>query len=250
MDIELDEYSTYGLRFRNTAKLEWYRKHNRWGRLRRPDQPYNARYTPPGEEYSVSGSDEVAIDIESDVSVDTGESSASEGTPLLSTGEAGVAGATGSAAVGGSASTGSVATTIIGGAAVLGGGLGAGYHYLTSTNDDNKGGYTLPGHKYIGPGNELDRGAPIDVDDAIALEHDKAYQNAKSFKDIQAADEKAFHDFIADWRDHGNYHSLIGAIGIYGKIYVEKITGQLYPNIPGTSITNSAMGEGKLANSK
>lgn len=41
---------------------------------------------------------------------------------------------------------------------------------------DDHSGLNFPGHKYLGPGNGLDRGAPVDADDAAAQAHDRAYQ--------------------------------------------------------------------------
>lgn len=38
-----------------------------------------------------------------------------------------------------------------------------------------KGEFVLPGTKYIGPGNSLNKGAPVDEADANALQHDKDY---------------------------------------------------------------------------
>ncbi len=40
---------------------------------------------------------------------------------------------------------------------------------------DNSAGFNFPGHKYLGPGNGLDRGEPVDADDAAAQKHDQAY---------------------------------------------------------------------------
>nr|QHD57627.1 capsid protein [Adeno-associated virus] len=40
---------------------------------------------------------------------------------------------------------------------------------------DNTRGLVLPGYKYLGPGNGLDKGEPVNEADAAALEHDKAY---------------------------------------------------------------------------
>lgn len=39
-----------------------------------------------------------------------------------------------------------------------------------------KRGYVLPGYKYIGPGNEMEAGEPVDEDDRIAKRHDYGYQ--------------------------------------------------------------------------
>lgn len=41
---------------------------------------------------------------------------------------------------------------------------------------DDSAGFNFPGHKYLGPGNSLDRGPPVDADDAAAQKHDQAYQ--------------------------------------------------------------------------
>nr|QKN88776.1 MAG: capsid protein [Dependoparvovirus sp.] len=40
---------------------------------------------------------------------------------------------------------------------------------------DDARGLVLPGYKYLGPGNGLDKGEPVNQADAAALEHDKAY---------------------------------------------------------------------------
>ncbi|AAB95452.1 capsid protein VP1 [Adeno-associated virus 3B] len=42
-------------------------------------------------------------------------------------------------------------------------------------HQDNRRGLVLPGYKYLGPGNGLDKGEPVNEADAAALEHDKAY---------------------------------------------------------------------------
>ncbi|AAC58045.1 capsid [Adeno-associated virus - 4] len=42
-------------------------------------------------------------------------------------------------------------------------------------HQDNARGLVLPGYKYLGPGNGLDKGEPVNAADAAALEHDKAY---------------------------------------------------------------------------
>ena len=34
---------------------------------------------------------------------------------------------------------------------------------------------TLPGYKYLGPGNKLDKGEPTDWNDAVAYIHDLGY---------------------------------------------------------------------------
>lgn len=87
----------------------------------------------------------------------------------------------------------------------------------------------LPYHKYIGPGNKLDsKVLPVDSDDRIALEHDTAYERGEPAK---SADTHAIHDFIGDFRDTGNFHSVVGALGLSAKRGLEAITGQLYPRL-------------------
>jgi hypothetical protein len=90
-------------------------------------------------------------------------------------------------------------------------------------------GAVLPGHKYIGPGNPSNLGAPVDVDDLIAAKHDLLYQTAKRKSDIVKADAEAINSFSADFQETGNLHSLIGQAGIQVKSGIEKITGVLYP---------------------
>lgn len=103
-------------------------------------------------------------------------------------------------------------------------------------------GYTLPGYKYLGPGNSLDRGEPTNFIDADAQEHDIAYDQAKSKQDIYTADTT----FLSKAGDHiaegisgqGSYSDTIGAIagavGIGTKHLVESgVNKVLYPSIPG-----------------
>ena len=59
--------------------------------------------------------------------------------------------------------------------------------------------FIFPGHKYLGPGNRLFSGRPVDSDDLIAQEHDLAYANAETSDDIVTADEKAIFAFFMDW---------------------------------------------------
>lgn len=88
----------------------------------------------------------------------------------------------------------------------------------------------FPGHKYLGPGNKLDNGEPIDKDDLIAQQHDKAYGIAKSAKDIHEADLIAINQFWNDAVTTGNYHSLVGAAGLSVKHLTEKALGKvIYP---------------------
>lgn len=83
----------------------------------------------------------------------------------------------------------------------------------------------LPGHKYLGPGNKLDEGEPVDEDDLIARHHDEDYARAVNEEEIREADREAISSFAAS----GSAHGLIGAAGLGLKYGVESLTGVLYP---------------------
>ena len=120
----------------------------------------------------------------------------SETSPLLSTAATSAAVATGSGAAVPSATAVGTGVGVV--ALTTGIGLGIGL----------SGGATLPGHKYIGPGNDENSGTPVDEDDRIASVHDKAYANAKSQQDVINADTDAISDFDHDWNSNTNFHSL------------------------------------------
>lgn len=193
--------------------------------------------------------------------INIAETAASEGTPLLG----GVA--TGAAVGGIGAITSAVAGTSAGtlgmgaaGVAAIGGIIGAGVYAGTRGNDDDseyesdddrtdfakqlnisgdisskdntpqkKPIITIPGHHYLGPGNELGPLSPIDEDDAIAQDHDIRYENAHGDSDITEADDIAIHEFVSDIIENANPHSAVGAIGLGVKRLMEKHTGVLYP---------------------
>ena len=46
---------------------------------------------------------------------------------------------------------------------------------------------TLIGYKYLGPGNKLDKGEPVNRADRIAQIHDFAYDKAKTKEDVYQA---------------------------------------------------------------
>lgn len=88
----------------------------------------------------------------------------------------------------------------------------------------------LPFHRYIGPGNKSDNGEPVDEDDRIARQHDIKYDNAKTEEDIRNADIQAIILFRKNWLD-GNWHSLIGDVGLTVKYFIESFTGVIYPDV-------------------
>lgn len=101
----------------------------------------------------------------------------------------------------------------------------------------------LPGHNYIGPGTDLNNNQdPVDQDDLVAKAHDLGYGelikelhkenlNSQEFFDrVQELDTRATYSFIDDFQKTGNWHSLIGAIGLTLKKGGEAAVGKsIYP---------------------
>lgn len=98
---------------------------------------------------------------------------------------------------------------------------------------------TLPGHRYLGPGNKLDNGKPVDEDDRIAQLHDIAYEFAKNSEDVFRSDDEAIRSFAGDfahslrnWELNGG--DFVGVLGLGAKTGVERILRTtLYPWNPG-----------------
>ena len=161
----------------------------------------------------------------------------SELTPLLG-GGSGASTSLPGAVVGGLA-------TLVGGAAVAGVVRAITTDYDSDDDDSDldeeeepkRPTITLPDHNYLGPGNDALSGLSIhDLDDQIAKEHDRKYENAYDEDYINDADEEAIHDFISDAIDTGNPHSIVAAIVLGIKKAVEQKTGVLYPAIKGISL--------------
>lgn len=92
--------------------------------------------------------------------------------------------------------------------------------------------FVFPCHKYLGPGNNLNAGSPVDTDDFIAQQHDLAYENASNKEDIYQADEKAIFSFIIDCIKNKNWHSVVGALAIGFKHLTELLCGKIfYPKL-------------------
>lgn len=87
----------------------------------------------------------------------------------------------------------------------------------------------FPGHNYLGPGNDINNGEPVDSDDRIAQQHDRDYSNATNDSDIREADREAIWNFTKDALLNHNWHSGIGALGLGFKYGVESVTGVIYP---------------------
>lgn len=67
----------------------------------------------------------------------------------------------------------------------------------------------------------------MDEDDRIAEIHDLAYQIQP--EDVSHADGAAVDSFVEDFQKTGNWHSVVGALGIQAKRTYEGIVGQKYP---------------------
>lgn len=91
----------------------------------------------------------------------------------------------------------------------------------------------FPFHNYLGPGNHINNGPPVDPDDEIALRHDLDYETATKPEQVRQADEEAIADFKRNYTDTGNWHSVLGAMGLTFKYKVESFTGVLYPPVGG-----------------
>lgn len=88
--------------------------------------------------------------------------------------------------------------------------------------------FNFPNHKYLGPGNDIENGEPVDEDDEIAKEHDLAYEYSKSHKDIRKADRNAIKKIGRS----------IGALGLGIKYGVESLIGVQYPRMAPTNWPN------------
>ncbi len=149
----------------------------------------------------------------------------SETTPLL---EGAVDVGTAAAGVGEVAASSGTTATVLGGlgAGVIGATAGAAiYNKVTSS------GATIPGTKYIGPGNPLDNGDPVSNADEDARQHDIAYSKGG---DVSEPDQLAINQFTDHFVDNPlDIPALAGSIGLRTKQFVEKKTGQIYPSVAG-----------------
>lgn len=106
--------------------------------------------------------------------------------------------------------------------------------YENSVGDS---GITLPGSKYIGPGNSLNLGEPKTEADLAAKIHDLTYAHEHYKYSNNKIDENTFHenirssdfDLIKRW-DILNPQSNWARSGIAAKQLLENITGQIYPS--------------------
>nr|QVW56839.1 MAG: putative structural protein VP1 [Phylloscopus inornatus ambidensovirus] len=91
-------------------------------------------------------------------------------------------------------------------------------------------GTLFPGYNYLGPGNPLDNGEPVNEVDDIAKQHDIAYENAYTPKQINKADI----DAIAKFKEHilGSHAvaATAGYTGLTAKRDYEALAGVVYPS--------------------
>ncbi len=94
---------------------------------------------------------------------------------------------------------------------------------------------TLPGYKYLGPGNPLNSGKPINEADSIAERHDWEYNSAKHKEDIFESDNKAIDDFRESFINNPSIGSAAGYIGLGIKHNFEKAIDKVIypPNLTG-----------------
>lgn len=101
---------------------------------------------------------------------------------------------------------------------------------------------TLPKYKYLGPGNKLNSGEPINEADLIAQIHDYAYAFAKSQIDIRKADEEAIKQFHQS--QEGIFGSILGEKGLLLKYGVESLFKDvLYPNMKSSTPKKLNLGQ-------
>ncbi|KAL3242217.1 hypothetical protein MRX96_021437 [Rhipicephalus microplus] len=58
----------------------------------------------------------------------------------------------------------------------------------------------FPGHRFLGPGNTLRNGDPVNEDDGIAKSHDEVYERATRHEDVFAADQASAALFLNNFR--------------------------------------------------
>ena len=94
---------------------------------------------------------------------------------------------------------------------------------------------TLIGYKYLGPGNKLDKGEPVNRADRIAQVHDFAYDKAKTKEDVYQADREALIQFKEDFVKNPHLGNAAGLLGLGIKHGIEKTLDKtIYPfNLPG-----------------
>lgn len=91
-----------------------------------------------------------------------------------------------------------------------------------------------PKHNYLGPGNSLFNGQPINKADEIAQAHDWDYATSKTKEEIFDSDNTAIQAFDNNLKNNFNIPSLVGKYGLSIKSGFEKLINKtVYPwNLP------------------
>lgn len=79
--------------------------------------------------------------------------------------------------------------------------------------------FIFPGHNYLGLGNPIDNGEPVDIDDFIASQYDINYESATTTDDIRSSDKRTISDLGRDLIRNYNWHSGLGFADITTTIY-------------------------------
>ncbi|KAH8032418.1 hypothetical protein HPB51_025149 [Rhipicephalus microplus] len=107
------------------------------------------------------------------------------------------------------------------------------------------------GHRYLGPGNPLRKGDPVDEDDGIAKSHDEAYEQATSQEDVFAPDQASAALFLNDFTRTGNWNSALGAVGLGTENIVEQyVLGRSLYGMPGDRRKRAHNGKSDTADAK
>lgn len=96
---------------------------------------------------------------------------------------------------------------------------------------------TLPGYNYLGPGNPINAGEPVNKTDSIARDHDVAYSRAQSHRDIFEADWEAIKHFSAESvRSPTLLGPKLGVLGLGSKTLFERAIGRTVYGLGKTSM--------------
>lgn len=91
--------------------------------------------------------------------------------------------------------------------------------------------FVLPGYKYLGPGNNLYEGTPVNKTDSIARKHDFEYNSAVNKSQVYDSDNRAILSFFNEYSQSKTFGALAGALGLGVKTSVEQFFDtSIYPN--------------------
>lgn len=87
----------------------------------------------------------------------------------------------------------------------------------------------VPGYHYLGPGNPINNGEPVNKYDQIAQEHDLAYSKATTPSEIYEADKIAIEKFSKELEKNPLFGGYAGKFGLELKAALENNHFSLYP---------------------